>query len=665
MNGTAVLALTLLLVLGSMGWGLFFQMQLMRFHRITSSALASNYLQIPIGISLFLLVFGWLVALGICTMWSVLLWHFIGVAKLAANYILSKGLKRRVLNWSASLINTIILLVCSLTSLGVVASRTFQKMDDLPAYAYLAQKLVATGGLIDPFSSRRILSYGGATLYQAVFVKFTGLQSIFAFDNLFMPVVLVITLLLYGRSHKLSPWLLGLLSLCLVAGTSSLILFNLSPRFAITFFTLVVLLASFDLARSNSRVGSDYVLVMGLLIASLSTMRVENAVAPAIVVLLTIVWDRRSAFRHALLLVGIGILSVSGWAFALYRSSGTFLFPIMRGTANMSFYFDPVHWGISQYLTLLWDGIALENQFAILAALLVSALCIYLSVNRDVHLVRALLFVASGVIVQLVIMVLGIKGFDGNTFARYFGPTILASGMFAALLLLVKNKVTLQNTDNRLSVFNNVLSLPSKNVFNMGALFLVLLCCFGYSTGYSTVAVKRSAMPLFTTEFKTSFTNASSFLHEGVLTLVDSKSSTISADAHRSEIAKINAAIPEQSTVLSAIEAPGFLNMKKFIVLTLDWPGAGSINSSVPLDGTVAEFIKYLHQVHINYLLIENNYNGTLYDSTAANKLITGEYNYSTIGRSVLNWNAMTKAILADKALARVRIGNYRVISIK
>jgi len=657
MNGIAVLLLTALLILGSAGWGLLFQVQLKKIHKITSSALALSYLQIPIGISLFLLVFSWLVALGICSMWCVLLWHFLGVTMLAVNYIFSKGWKRRPSNWSISLINTTNLVVCSLASLGVVASRTFQKMDDLPAYAYLAQKLVATGGLIDPFSSRRILSYGGATLYQAVFVKFTGLQSIFAFDNLFIPIVLVITLLLYCRSHNLSPWLLGLLSLCLVAGTSSLILFNLSPRFAITFFTLVVLLASFDLARSNSRVGFDYVLVMGLLVASLSTMRVENAVAPAIVVLLTIVWDQRSVFRHALLLVGIGMLSVSGWAFALYRSSGTFLFPIMRGTANMSFYFDPVHWDVSRYCSLLWSGITQQNQSAVIVAVVVASLGSFSSIIKNAVISKILLFTFTGTIVEIVLMLAGMKGFDGDTLARYVGPTLLGVGVFTALLLFVKNKEHVYMVEGSYNFVERTGLIGKRNIFNVCGVVLVFLCCFGYVAPYSAYAVNRTSIPFLSTQFRSSLSSFWLYLGEGVRTTVKTQETV---NSYVVDFSTLNSVIPIHSEVLSAIEAPGFLDMKKFTVQTLDWPGA----VAVPLNGTVTAFMGYLRQVHVNYLLVQNDYNGTLYDPAVAHKLITGEYNYSSIGNSVLHWNTVLKSVLADNSYIKKSYGQYTLISV-
>jgi len=664
MNGIAVLLLTALLILGSAGWGLLFQVQLKKISKITSSAFALNYLQIPIGISLFLLVFGWLVALGICSMWSVLLWHFLGVTMLAVNYILSKGWKRRPSNWSISLINTIILVVCSLASLGVVASRTFQKMDDLPAYAYLAQKLVATGGLIDPFSSRRILSYGGATLYQAVFVKFTGLQSIFAFDNLFMPVVLVITVLLYGRSHKLSPWLLGLLSLCLVAGTSSLILFNLSPRFAITFFTLVVLLASFDLARSNSRVGSDYVLVMGLLIASLSTMRVENAVAPAIVVLLTIVWDRRSAFRHALLLVGIGMLSVSGWAFALYRSSGTFLFPIMRGTANMSFYFDPVHWGISQYLTLFWNGVALENEFAILIGVFVAALCSYLSFKKDIVSTRILVYVAGAVTAQLIVMVFAMTGYDGPTVTRYSGPTILAAGIFTVVLLFLKNKQNQFQPHESSKLLTQLRMFVGTNMFNVGAVFLIFLCCLGYTVPNSARTVDRSSIPLFSTEFRTTFTNAYDLIHKGALSLLNIQSVTSVVNADLVSISKVSAAVPKNSTVLSAIETPGFLDMSRFNVFTLDWPSANSEFPGLKFDQGVQALKHYLIAHGINFLLIQRNDSSTIYDEYSARIFITAEFGYKSPGEAVIQWDRIKSRLLYDRGTPKRYFSNYALIEL-
>jgi hypothetical protein len=665
MNGIAVLLLTALLILGSAGWGLLFQVQLKKFYKDPSEVLTANYLQIPIGISLFLLVFGWLVALDVCSMWGVLLWHFFGSAQLVVRCISSKSWKNQQLTWPTSLINVIILAVCSVTSLGIVVSRTFQKMDDLPAYAYLAQKLVATGGLIDPFSSRRILSYGGATLYQAVFVKFTGLQSIFAFDNLFIPVVLVITLLLFGKSHKLNPWLLGLLSLCLVAGTSSLILFNLSPRFAATFFTLIIIFSSYEFTRKNYASLAEYAILMGLFIAVIATMRIENCIAPAVVVSSVIFWNRKSVLRH-FALMGLVILTLlSGWAIALFRSSGTFLFPLMRGTSNMSFYFDSAHWGLGKYFTLLWDGIALENQFAILAALLVSALCIYLSVKKDMHLVRVLLFVAAGVIVQLVAMVLGMTGYDGATVARYFGPTILASGLFTISLLLIMNtKISSQEVIDA-TVVTKTSMFFSKNVFALGAVFLIFLCSLGYPISYSSSSINRANIPLFSTEFKTTLSNVSSYVHKGALSLLNDQQSTDPVSQYVSGISNVNSAIPKSSKVLAAIEAPGLLDMKKFSVITLDWPGANSLHPGIPLNEGVNAFTKYLLTIGIRYVVIQLNDYSTIYDSKSAHVFVTSTFGYKSPGEAVLHWDSLKSKLLSNRNISTRYFSGYALIDLR
>ena len=94
-------------------------------------------------------------------------------------------------------------------------------------------------------------------------------------------------------------------------------------------------------------------------------------------------------------------------------------------------------------------------------------------------------------------------------------------------------------------------------------------------------------------------------------------------------------------------------------------PDAGSIDSSVPLDGPAAELMQYLHHVHINYLLVQNNYSGTLYDSSTADKLITGEYNYNSIGRSVLRWNRTLNLVLTSSSYTKKSIGNYTLIFVK
>ena len=59
----------------------------------------------------------------------------------------------------------------------------FNNYDDWPSYMYFARKIIVTGGMLDPFNNRRVTSYGGGSVYQAIYVKLFGNQGIFAFDN--------------------------------------------------------------------------------------------------------------------------------------------------------------------------------------------------------------------------------------------------------------------------------------------------------------------------------------------------------------------------------------------------------------------------------------------------------------------------------------------------
>ena len=198
MNGPAVLALTLLLVLGSLGWGQLALSRLLRREEVRS------YLFLPVGMSLTLFLGGLLTALNSCSMWLLLLWHVAGLLLLILRGIRQSLFSRAFLNIKSWLFPTIIGVTTTLCALGITASRTLQRMDDFPAYLYLAQKLVVTGGLIDPFNNRRILSYGGATLYQALYLKFTGTQGVFAFDNVLAPLAVVITIYLFSRRFKIN-----------------------------------------------------------------------------------------------------------------------------------------------------------------------------------------------------------------------------------------------------------------------------------------------------------------------------------------------------------------------------------------------------------------------------------------------------------------------------
>ena len=271
MNGSAVLVLTILLILGSMGWGEYTLRVLLRNKK------TGSYLYLPVGISVTLILGGILTALNSCSMWLLLMWHVAGLLLLIGRSIKQSIFSRALLNIKSWLFPLAFGIIAAVCSLGTSASRSFQRMDDYPAYLYLAKKLVVTGGLIDPFNNRRILSYGGATLYQAIYLKFTGTQSVFAFDNVFAPLAVIITIYLFTRRFTINKFLVGFLCLVTIVGSGAGLAFNLSPRYSVTLLTLVLFMHLYDVRSMKSEETSAVPwIIIGLLLSALVTLRLDN-----------------------------------------------------------------------------------------------------------------------------------------------------------------------------------------------------------------------------------------------------------------------------------------------------------------------------------------------------------------------------------------------------
>ena len=144
---------------------------------------------------LFLAVGGVLVAFDLARFDVLIAWHLVGVALLLTR---SGGVIRRVRTLDLrtlgfGLVAGVVGVVLVLLSLGIAIGSPFYNLfDDDAAYVYLAQRLVSTGGLIDPFNARRMTSYGGATLYQSLFLHVLGNSALRGFEFTFAALLLVV-----------------------------------------------------------------------------------------------------------------------------------------------------------------------------------------------------------------------------------------------------------------------------------------------------------------------------------------------------------------------------------------------------------------------------------------------------------------------------------------
>ena len=102
MNGIAVLSMTLLLIVGSVGWGEL----ALRF--ILKEKEGGAYLYLPVGISVTLILGGILTALDSCSMLLLLIWHFVGLLLLLGQIVQRSTFKQALFNVKSWLFPTII-----------------------------------------------------------------------------------------------------------------------------------------------------------------------------------------------------------------------------------------------------------------------------------------------------------------------------------------------------------------------------------------------------------------------------------------------------------------------------------------------------------------------------------------------------------------------------
>jgi len=228
------LALVAVLFLGAGGWGTTFVALLRRAGWDSAHEDVGPPLQVLLGVALFLIAGGFLVALNLANLPFLFAWHVVGLVLLVARRLVSgkQSIKTGSRSVASVLAAAVLGLVLLLISLGfAIGQPYFDSNDDDPAYIYLAQRLIHTGGMIDPFNLRRMTGYGGSTLYQAMFLGTSGNSSLRGFELTFGILLL---LLITCRTVK-RRWLLAgsfLIGLGLLLGHGIGPFTNLGPTFS-------------------------------------------------------------------------------------------------------------------------------------------------------------------------------------------------------------------------------------------------------------------------------------------------------------------------------------------------------------------------------------------------------------------------------------------------
>ncbi len=216
----------------------------------------------------------------------------------------------------------------------------FQPPDDYTAYFLHAKKLFANGTLIEPFSLRRIASYGGQTLLHAVMLETAPVRYLNVVDRGICLIGVVLLLVGHFRSDRRAPRTFGMVLVVFYvvlpdARLNSASLMSGAFAFLGLFRTLVFV------RRFPAETTRNATLV-ALVGAAACTLRQNYLAFYAAVIGISygaLYYRTRSrrALTEAALVTVATFAFLAAWMGVAWKSNGTPLFPLFRGWIDPRF----------------------------------------------------------------------------------------------------------------------------------------------------------------------------------------------------------------------------------------------------------------------------------------------------------------------------------------
>ena len=266
---------------------------------------------------------------------------------------------------------TVVTVFLALNLLGTLGGRG-NPADDQASYTALVKRVLDCGDLIEPFSFRRLSAYGGQTMLQALAALRGDVGGFDLLDAGMFEWIGVIMTIQLARRRGVPVVLTILLTVVLLS------LWDLRLNSGATWTGYVGFLAAYAFAtREDLPARARWILVFATLGAT-CTLR-QNYLVPAGLFgcLLLLQHFRELAqasswkdawTRHRgtlFLAVGVAGLVVVPYMVAAWRSSGTFLYPIIAGTANPAVPLQPTGGTLLDELTFISEVILLPEPIRV------------------------------------------------------------------------------------------------------------------------------------------------------------------------------------------------------------------------------------------------------------------------------------------------------------
>jgi hypothetical protein len=475
--------------------------------------------------------------------------------------------------------------------LGVLAlgnaleSGIFNIFDDDSAYIYFARRLLATGGLVDPFNFRRLTGYGGSSLYQSLFYQLSGSSSLRGFEFAFASLLLVAVTVGTMRRRWLIPGTI-LVGSAIVLGFGLGPVSNLSPECSVAALSLGV----FQLLTRVRRGAHPLLYVsIGMLVGAIASLRVTYLVSVGLAGVLVVVCVYGWRAIRPLAMAGlVAAVCCVGWSLALYRSSGTLLYPLFAGNANPTWPSggDPAISGLTEHLRLFVHAFS-NSAIGFVALVAVVVAVVLLVAGGPPGPLLALLAAGFGTLVQLLVFTYAFSALTLTGIVRYEAPSTLATGLLAIGLFWPER--ALARPPDRSLRPARLARLPMWAGSVSAVVFPVALVAL--IADVSPVAYAHSA-------------NRDARL--GGSALVSSKGPPDRYVYDRREYRQINADIPPGSTVLAAVDYPALLDPTRYRFATLDIAGAVSPAPHMPFFQGAAAKVGYLQRAGYQYIVADS-----------------------------------------------------------
>ncbi len=224
-----------------------------------------------------------------------------------------------------------------------VTDAWFNPWDDNMAYRSFVQQFLDTGTLYEPFSYRRVASFGGASLLQALVLAFSYRDRVHIMDN-GIAVLLTLGLVTSYRAGPRRTVRAGILAAGLLLLTLNYERHNLGGQMtgAVLFLALFRLLDDVSFEGRPARANA---VIAGLLVASICTQRQNYLAAatgmvafyyllrvPSLAPSLRWAWLRQGA-----MVGGATVAFLLAWCVLAFVSARTPLYPLLNGNVNRDF----------------------------------------------------------------------------------------------------------------------------------------------------------------------------------------------------------------------------------------------------------------------------------------------------------------------------------------